>query len=147
MSRAPVIVKPETYQSALNVVGTNVTVLASKQDTQGQEFTFQSGGEGMGPPPHSHEWDEAFFVTKGSVEITCDGRTQMCAPGTLVFVPGGTIHAFQYGPHGGEMLEITSAGSTAAQMFTALDNEIPPGPPDIKKIVEVMGQNGVTVHL
>ena len=78
MNRAALIVKPETYQSALNVAGTNVTVLASKQDTKGQEFTFQSGEEGMGPPPHSHDWDEAFFVINGSVEITCNGKTEMC---------------------------------------------------------------------
>ena len=146
MSRTPLIIKPETYNSALNVVGTDVIVLASKQDTQGQEFTYQSGEKGMGPPPHSHDWDESFFVIKGSVEITCDGRTELCAPGTLVFVPGGTIHAFKYGPDGGEMIEITGAGSIAAQMFTAIDAEIPPGPPNVEKIVEVMSENGVTVH-
>ncbi len=75
MSREPLIVKSEDYQSALNVVGTKVTVLASKRDTNGQEFTYQSGEEGMGPPPHSHDWDESFFVIKGSVEITTGGKT------------------------------------------------------------------------
>ena len=147
MSRAPMIVKPTNYQSALSVVGTNVTVLASKQDTEGQEFTFQSGANGMGPPTHSHEWDEAFFVLTGSVEFTCDGKAEMCLPGTLVFVPGGARHSFKYGPDGGEMLEVTGAGSMAAQMFTAVDNEIPPGPPDVEKVVDVLSKNGVTVHL
>jgi hypothetical protein len=28
-------------------------------------------------------------------------------------------------------------------MFTAIDQEIPPGPPDIPKIGEVLKQNGV----
>lgn len=147
MSRIPLVVKPVNYASTLSVVGTNVTVLASNQDTQGQEFTFQSGEKGMGPPPHSHNWDETFFVLKGSVEFTCDGETEMCTPGTLVFVPSGTIHAFKYGPDGGEMLEVTGAGSVATQMFTAVDNEIPPGPPDVEKIVGVLSKNGVTVHL
>ena len=109
MSRVTIIVKPNNYEPTLSVVGTNVTVLASNQDTKGQEFTLQSGESGMGPPPHSHDWDEAFFVLKGSVEITCDGKTEMCTPGTLVFVPGGTIHSFRYGPDGGEMLEVTGA--------------------------------------
>jgi len=147
MSRIPLVVKPINYASTLSVVGTNVTVLASNQDTQEQEFTFQSGEKGMGPPPHSHNWDETFFVLKGSVEFTCDGETEMCTPGTLVFVPSGTIHAFKYGPDGGEMLEVTGAGSVATQMFTAVDNEIPPGPPDVEKIVGVLSKNGVTVHL
>ena len=147
MNRTPLIVKPKNYASTLSVVGTNVTVLASNQDTKGQEFTFQSGEKGMGPPPHSHNWDETFFVLKGSVEFTCDGETEMCSPGTLVFVPSETIHAFKYGPDGGEMLEVTGAGSVATQMFTAVDNEIPPGPLNVEKIVGVLSKNGVTVHL
>jgi len=147
MNRAAFIVKPETYQPALKVVGTDIILLASKEKTQGQEFTYQSGENGMGPPPHSHDWDETFFVVKGSVEFTCDGKTELCQSGTLVFVPGGTIHAFQYGPQGGEMLEITGIGSKAAQFFTAIDAEIPPGPPDIEKIVKVSTENGVTINL
>jgi len=147
MSREPLIVKSEDYQSALNVVGTKVTVLASKRDTNGQEFTYQSGEEGMGPPPHSHDWDESFFVIKGSVEITTGGKTELCTPGTLAYVPGGTIHSFKYGLGGGEMLEITGTRSAAVQMFTDLGNEIPEGAPDVEKIVAVMGRNGATVHL
>ncbi len=147
MNRIPLIVKPKNYPSTLSVVGTNVTVLASNHDTKGQEFTFQSGEKGMGPPPHSHNWDETFYVLKGSVEFTCDGETEMCTPGTLVFLPSGTIHAFKYGPDGGEMLEVTGAGSVATQMFTAVDNEIPPGPPNVEKIIGVLSKNGVTVHL
>ncbi len=147
MSRDAFIIKPETYQPALRVVGTDITLLASKDNTQGQEFTYQSGEVGMGPPPHSHDWDEAFFVIKGSVEFICDGKSELCQPGTLVFVPGGTVHAFKYGPQGGEMLEITGAGSKAAQFFTAIDAEIPPGPLDVERIVKVSAENGVTINM
>ncbi|MCM0613000.1 cupin domain-containing protein [Marinobacter sediminum] len=147
MTRHSTIVRPGDYESALSVVGTNVTVLAAKQITQGQEFTFQSGESGMGPPPHSHDWDEAFFVLKGSVDFTCEGKLETCPPGTLVFVPGGAVHSFQYGPDGGEMLEVTGAGSMATQMFSAVDREIPPGPPDVENITEVLNKNGVTLHL
>lgn len=147
MSRTPLIVKPNYYKPALNVVGTKVTVLASSKDTKEQEFSFQTGENNMGPPPHSHDWDEAFFVLKGSVEFTCDGKTDMCTPGTLVFIPGGTIHAFKYGPDGGEMLEVTGAGSIASQMFAAVDNQIPPDCQDVEKIIAVVSENGVAIHL
>jgi predicted pyridoxine 5'-phosphate oxidase superfamily flavin-nucleotide-binding protein len=43
------------------------------------------------------------------------------------------------------LLEITGQGALATQMFTTLDKEIPPDPPDVAKIVEVLGRNGVTV--
>jgi quercetin dioxygenase-like cupin family protein len=147
MANGPIIIRPEDYVSALNVVGTKVTALASKLDTNGQEFTYQSGEEGMGPPPHSHAWDESFFVIKGTVEITTGGQTVSCEPGTLAYVPGGTIHSFKYGSGGGEMLEVAGEKSAAVQMFTDLSLEIPEGVPDKEKIVAVMGRNGATVYL
>ena len=69
----------------------------------------------------------------------------LAVPGTLVHLPAGTVHGFRYGAGGGEMLEITGQGSLASKMFTAIDEEIPPGPPDIREIVEVLKRNGVTV--
>ena len=145
MEKQPFVVAPDDYDRALNVVGTEVTVLASNAATGSYGVTFQKGDEGTGPPPHSHDWDEAFFVTKGSVEFSYGDKTMVAEPGTLVHLPAGTVHGFQYGPGGGEMLEITGPGSLASKMFTAVDKEIPPGPPDIPKIVEVLKMNGVTL--
>jgi mannose-6-phosphate isomerase-like protein (cupin superfamily) len=122
-----------------------VTVLASNTATQAYEITRQQGEKGMGPPPHSHNWDESFYVLKGMVEFSCTGKTVMCMPGTLVHVPAGTMHGFRYGSGGGEMLELTGQGGFATQMFTAISNESPPGPPDIPKLLEVVKQYGVTV--
>lgn len=139
------VVTPEDYDPALNVLGTKVTVLASNAATQGYEITLQQGDEGTGPPPHSHNWDESFFVLKGKIEFTCAGRTVMCVPGTLVHVPAGTVHSFRYGAGGGEMLELTGQGGLATQMFTAVSKEIPPGLPYVPKVLEVLKQNGVTV--
>jgi hypothetical protein len=65
----------------------------------------------------------------------------------LVFIPAGTVHAFSFGPGGGEMLEFTGAGSNAVRMFTALDREIPPGPPDITTVSRVGGEYGLSLHL
>lgn len=147
MSSKPFILAPGDRKSALHVLGTQVTVLASGADVQDQELTVQSGGEGMGPPPHSHDWDESFYVLKGQIQFACGDQTAMCAAGTLVHVPAGTVHAFSYGPGGGEMLEITGKRSKAASMFTALDREIPPGPPDVPKVIRVLGEYGAKVHI
>jgi len=138
----PVVMTPADYKPALNVLGTNVIVLAEGK----QNLTLQSGEEGMGPPPHSHPWDEAFFVTKGAVEFTCGGEVKMCARGSLVQVPAGTVHSFRYAPGGGEMLEMTGEGSGAVRMFAQFDRDLPPGPPDVQKAVEIMTANGLTVH-
>ena len=145
MKTQPFVVTPEDYDPALNVLGCKVTVLASNAATQGYEITLAQGEEGMGPPLHSHNWDESFYVLKGKVEFSCAGKTVMCTPGTLVHVPTGTVHGFRFCAGGGEMLELTGQGGSATQMFTAIDKEIPPGPPDIPKVLEVLKQNGVTV--
>jgi len=147
MSSKPFILKPNARRPALNVIGAQITVLASETDIQDQQITVQSGDEGTGPPPHSHDWDESFYVTKGQIAFTSGGETAMCTAGTLVHVPAGTIHAFSFGPGGGEMLEITGKRSNAVPMFTAVDREIPPGPPDVAKVIQVLGEHGVKVHI
>ena len=139
------ILTPDQREPVLNVLGTQVTVLASNAATQGYGITLQQGAEGTGPPPHSHDWDESFYVLKGEIEFLCDGKTHICTPGTLVHTPRGTVHGFRYGRGGGQMLEITGENALAAQMFTAVNNEIPAGTPDIQKALEVLRRNGVTV--
>jgi quercetin dioxygenase-like cupin family protein len=147
MKIEPFVVTPKDYAPALNVVGIQVTVLASNAATRAYEITRQQGDTGMGPPPHSHEWDESFYIVSGAVEFSCGGRTTVCTPGTLVHVPAGTVHTFRYLADGCDVLEFTGQGGSAAQMFTAVDREIPAGPLEIPKVVEVLKQHGVTVHM
>jgi len=147
MSSKPFVLRPADRKPALSVVGTQVTVLASMSDTEDQQITVQSGDEGTGPPPHSHPWEESFYVTKGQIAFTCGGETTMCTVGTLVHVPAGTVHAFSYGPGGGEMLELTGGRSKAISMFTALDREVPPGPLDVAKVIRVAGEYDAKLHI
>jgi len=139
------IVTPKTSAEALNVLGVEITVLATNVQTQGYEITLQRGGEGMGPPPHHHPWDESFYVLAGSVEFTVGGKTVHCEKGTLVHIPAGTVHGFAFGAGGGEMFEVTGAGGAATRMFTDLAKRIPPGPPDLGLVVTALSDNGVTV--
>ena len=147
MSSKPLVITPADRNEPLSVLGTHVTVLTSGDDSGDQRITLQTGAEGTGPPPHSHDWDESFFVSGGLVQFTCAGETTMCTAGTFVHVPGGTVHSFAYGPGGGEIVEITGRRSQAIEMFSALAREMPPGPPDLAKAVQVLGDNGVRVHL
>ncbi len=139
------VLPPDQHPRALDVVGTKVTVLASSESTNGYGVTLQWGDEGMGPPPHSHPWDEAFYVLEGSVEFICDGERHACLPGTLVHVPAGTVHGFHYRAGGGRMLEFTGQGTQSAQMFADVDRSLPPGPPDVPLLLAVLARNAVTV--
>lgn len=139
------VVTPETYGPALDVVGVKVTVLASNLETQGCEITLQRGDEGAGPPLHSHDWDEFFFVLKGTIEFSYDGKTSLCTPGTLVHLPPNTVHGFRYGAGGGEALELSGPGGFATKMFAAVNEKVRPGPPDVPLLLKVLSDNGVSV--
>jgi quercetin dioxygenase-like cupin family protein len=145
MKIEPFIVRPRDYARPLSVLGVRVTVLASNTATHGYEITLQEGEEGAGPPPHSHDWDESFFVLSGRVEIHREGKSVVCDPGTLVHVPARAVHGYRFGAGGGRMLEVSGQGGRATRMFTNVSRAIPPGPPDIPKLLDVLLSNGVTV--
>ncbi len=120
-------------------------MLASNAATHGYEVFLQQGEAGSGPPPHSHDWDESFYITRGTIDIGYGDQVITATVGTFVHVPAGTVHHFQFGAGGGEMISVTSHDGHASRLFTRLDEEIPPGPPDIGKLLAVAQECGVTV--
>ena len=145
MTRQPFIVAPSEYGPALSVLGAQITVLASNTRTFGYEITLQAGDEGVGPPPHKHDWDESFFVLDGEIEFDLASGPIACKAGTLVHVPADTVHSFRFRAGGGRMLEITGQGGRATQMFRNVSNEFPAEPTDLPRLVNVLQQNGVSV--
>jgi len=130
------VVTPKDYDAPLNVLGLRVTVLASNTATHSYEITRVQGEVGMGPPPHSHNWDEAFYVLAGAVEFSCSGKTVVCPPGTVVHVPAGTVHSFHCLADGCDMVELTGQGGrmrsklprlgrslSASRVATSITNE------------------------
>jgi quercetin dioxygenase-like cupin family protein len=142
----PFVVTPANAPRPLEVVGEQITVLASGAQTGGYEIFRQAGPEHSGPPPHNHPWDESFYVIKGEIAFGI-GDTQMTAvPGTLVHLPAGSTHWFRFGSGGGEMLSMTSREG-ASRMFTDFDREISVENPDLGKLVEVGRLHGLAVVL
>lgn len=77
----PFIVASGDYAAALDIVGEHLTVPASGEATGGYEIFLQRGPEGSGPPPHSHPWDESFFVVRGEIELGIGADTRTASPG------------------------------------------------------------------
>ena len=138
------VVTPHDYPRALNVIGVTITVLAPNTATDAYEVTLQQGGEGVGPPPHSHAWDESFFVVDGEVEFEHSDRMVQVPAGSFVHLPGGTVHAYRFGRGGGTLLEISGAGKARRRRCSpASTGRFPPGPPDLPKLVDILQKNGV----
>ena len=144
MAAKPIVVTPEDYAPTLDIVGEQVTVLASGEATGGYELFLQRGPEGSGPPPHSHPWDESFYVTSGQIDFGIGAESMTALPGTLVHLPAGTVHWFRFGAGGGEMFSLTSRLG-ASKMFADMAREIPPVNPDLEKLAEVCGRHGLKV--
>jgi quercetin dioxygenase-like cupin family protein len=144
MPGTPFVVKPAVYAPALNIVGEHVTVLASGEATQGYEVFLQRGPEGSGPPPHSHPWDESFFVIKGDVDFGIGDESTTASAGTLVHLPAGTTHWFRFGAGGAEMISMTSRLG-ASKLFEEMAREVAPLNPDLDKLAEVGARHGLTV--
>ena len=135
---------PEAAPRTLNVVGEHITVLASGAQTGSHEVFHQAGPDGSGPPPHSHPWDESFYVIRGNVAFGIGEEEMVASPGTLVHRPAGTTHWFRFAAGGGEMVSMTSREG-ASHMFTDFDREISPQSPDLQKLIELGARHGLKV--
>lgn len=145
MNTPAFVVTPQDYPRPLNVVGEHITVLASGIATGGYEIFLQQGPEGSGPVPHSHPWDESFYVTLGEVDFGIADAQQTALPGTLVHLPAGTMHWFRFRAGGGAMISMTSRRG-ASSMFTEIDREIAPDRPDVEKLVAIAVRHGLTAQ-
>jgi quercetin dioxygenase-like cupin family protein len=144
MPARPFVIMPQEYPSALDIVGERLTILASGEATGGYEIFYQQGPEGSGPPPHSHAWDESFFVTKGRIDFGIGEESRTGLPGTLVHIPAGTVHWFRFGQGGGEMLSMTSRLG-ASKLFTDMARELPSVNPDLGQLAEIGARHGLKV--
>ena len=142
MAAKPFVVAPKDYAPTLDIVGEHLTVLASGEATEGYEVFLQRGPEGSGPPPHSHPWDESFFVTKGQIDFGIGDESMTASPGTFVHLPAATVHWFRFGRGGGEMVSMTSRLG-ASKMFTDIAREVTAVDPDLQQLAEVGARHGL----
>jgi quercetin dioxygenase-like cupin family protein len=142
MPPKPLVVTPKDYAKPLNIVGEQLTILASGQQTHGYEIFLQRGPEGAGPPPHSHDWDESFYVVKGEIDFGIGAEQMTAQPGTLVHLPAGTTHWFRFRKGGGEMVSMTSREG-ASHFFTDVDREVAPVNPPLDKLAAVAARHGL----
>ena len=147
MSVEAFVLQPDNYPEPIDAIGCAITELVKAQTAQSYEITMQGGPEGVGPPPHRHPWDEAFFVLSGSVEFTVDDKQIVCAAGSIAQIPAGTVHCFRFGPDGGNMLDITGAGSKAIQLYNGIADGLSRDALDVSKAAQIFEASGASLAL
>ncbi len=78
------------------IVGDTYTVLLAGGDTAGR-FTLidMHVPPGGGPPPHRHDFEEAFTVLEGEIEVTFRGATSVLRAGETANIPANAPHRFR----------------------------------------------------
>jgi mannose-6-phosphate isomerase-like protein (cupin superfamily) len=108
----PVIMTPAEAET-IRPFGIDMKVMLGAEHTGGKFSAILAEIKpGEGPPPHLHrDREEYFFVLEGSYSLSVNGNESTIGPGTLVFVPRGTVHTFKnVAPTIGRLLEWTIPG-------------------------------------
>ena len=90
----PALVIAAAEGRTMNVLGHTVTLKLSRNETNGDYYTFElfSPPE-LGVPPHVHEHeDEVIYVVEGEFEVWLAGETCKASAGT-------TFHFSRWGDH------------------------------------------------
>ena len=81
--------------SHIGVVGDIYTILLSGKDTAGRfcviDMYIPPGG---GPPPHRHDFEEAFTLLEGTLDFIFRGTKSVLGIGSTVNVPANAPHQF-----------------------------------------------------
>jgi mannose-6-phosphate isomerase-like protein (cupin superfamily) len=62
-------------RAPINILGMPLTMLCEASETGGSWSLFEElVPPGMGPPPHRHDWDEAYYILDGEIDFQIDGE-------------------------------------------------------------------------
>jgi quercetin dioxygenase-like cupin family protein len=128
----------------LNVLGAQVRFLCEAESTNGAWSVMTvTLPEHAGPPPHTHTWDEAYFITEGDVQFTLGDRRFTASAGDFVYTPGGVLHGFQGASAQPAHVLIFDAPAHAGAFFKRVDREVKDLPRDLPKVLEIGKDAGI----
>ncbi len=130
----------------LRAFGDEIRVQLGGAETGGQLTVFtNTTPPGGGPPPHYHANEDEWFIPQvGRVEFFLNGVWQEVAPGSIVFVPRGTVHTFR---NVGDvpLTTLTHTSPAGFEIFfeRCAAEFAKDGPPDMERIVEISAEHGI----
>ncbi|MBL8517357.1 MAG: cupin domain-containing protein [Betaproteobacteria bacterium] len=129
----------------LQVLADRIRILVGAEQTGAKYEVFElTGHEGSGPPPHSHPWDEAYFMLDGEVDMFISGTSCRARRGDFLLAPGGATHGFRIVSGSARFLVLTS-GSGGGKFFRAMDSEVGFPPASFEAVCAVAIRLGLTL--
>ena len=96
-----------------------------------------------GAPPHSHPWDEAYYVLSGEIGFMVDGEQYVVHAGDFLYAPADTVHAFHGRSAEPARVIIFDAPAHAETFFTEVDTHVKAMPRDLPKMLEIGARHQV----
>src|SRR3954471_6718558 len=121
----PATIVKSGQRQALNILGMPLTMLCESAETGGSWSLFEEDVPcGMGPPPHRHDWDEAYYILDGQIEFVIDGEPVRSGVGDFNYLPRGTIHGFKGASADPARVLIFAAPAHGSEFFRELNDEV-----------------------
>ena len=100
-----------------------------------------------GPPPHTHAWDEAYFVTESGVQYTVGEQRFTATVGDFVCTQGGVMHGFRGASQQPARVLVFDAPAHAGAFFKRVDHEVTEVPRDLPKVFDISRSTGIRLVL
>ena len=131
-------------RAPLNVLGMPLRFLCDSRETGGAWSLFEEQvPHGMGPPPHKHDWDEAYYILDGEIDFEIDGQLVKSRSGDFNYLPRNTVHAFKGASSSPARVLIFAAPAHASEFFEEVNSEVLTLPDDLAKVPEIGQRHGI----
>jgi len=129
---------------ALNILGMPLRMLCEADETGGSWSLFEEQVPlGMGPPPHRHDWDEAYYILDGEIDFEVDGESIKSGKGDFNYLPRNTVHGFKGASASPAHVLIFASPAHGSEFFRELNEEVHSLPEDGAKIPEIGERHGI----
>jgi quercetin dioxygenase-like cupin family protein len=128
---------------ALSVLGVEVRFMCPAEMT-GKAFSLMENviPKDAGPPPHTHDWDEAYYVVSGAVAFEIAGEPALVRAGDFAYAPAGVVHAFKGATDEPARMLVFDCPAHAETFFKEVDRQVRQ-PADFPKVPAIGAQHGI----
>lgn len=128
----------------LNILGMPLRFLCDAQDSQGAWSLMEEDiPVGLGPPPHRHDWDEAYYVIAGALNFEIDGKPVRLESGDFAYLPRNAVHGFKGASSSPARVLIFAVPAHSSAFFKDVDREVRTIPDDLAKVPAIGRRHGI----